>query len=226
MKLIMENWRKYLKEEEEKDMDISQEDKFLFYEWLTSEIKDGLFKNWIEIHQKRARYVAPRYGDYYEASRESWLSPRKIEKPSDACTFDLYNTHGADHYAEQQSADGTWDRERSNKAYYESKELLEKFRNSHEEIKTHLDKIKLKFPYDIFPELDCREKMKRLDRLVIEAVWCPYPPDYSMTVSERLSAKNLKKIEGEPTPYEKCVIKFKNRKDAEDEVPDLPRDDR
>ena len=216
MKLLMENWRKYLNEEEVADVD--QEDRYLFYEWLTNEIKDEPFKNWIKIHQERAKYVAPRFGIYDSSGRATYLYPKKIEKPSDACSFSLYNIDGAELYAMRQyieTGSDVWDRDKANKAYHEANELLEKFKNSYKKIKMHLNEIKLKFPYDLFWEFDCQEKMKRLDFLVNKTIECPYPPDYSMTVSEVLSTKNLK---GAPTPYEKCVIEFKMRDDAEAEV--------
>ena len=237
----MENWRQYLNEEE--DIDIEQEDRFLFYEWLTNEIKDKLFKNWIKIHQRRARYVAPRYGIWDPYDRTAELYPEKIEKPSDACSFSLYNIDGAVLYAMRQYIEkeqglyqyaiqnpedshnlgidpyapfkSTWDTNKANKAYHEANELLEIFDNSYKEIKMHLDEIKLKFPYDLFAEFDCQEKMKRLDFLVAKTIECPYTPDYSMSVSEVLSTKNLK---GAPTPYEKCVIEFEARTSAEDEI--------
>ena len=216
MKLLMENWRKYLNEEEVADVD--QEDRYLFYEWLTNEIKDEPFKNWIKIHQERAKYVAPRFGIWDSHDRTADLYPKKIENPSDACSFSLYNIDGAELYAMRQyieTGSDVWDRDKANQVYHEAKQLLEKFNNSYKKIKRHLDEIKLKFPYDLFWEFDCQEKMKRLDFLVNKTIECPYPPDYSMTVSEVLSTKNLK---GAPTPYEKCVIEFKMRDDAEAEV--------
>tara|TARA_R100001163_G_C4981142_1_gene137237 strand:+ start:69 stop:737 length:669 start_codon:yes stop_codon:yes gene_type:complete len=206
---------------EEEVADVDQEDRYLFYEWLTNEIKDELFKNWIKIHQERAKYVAPRFGIWDSSDRTANLYPKKIEKPSDACSFNLYNIDGAVPYArtqfdkEEQALKGVWDRDKANKAYQEANELLEIFHNSYKEIKMHLNEIKLKFPYDLFWQFDCQKKMKRLDFLVNKTIECPYPPDYSMTVSEVLSTKNLK---GAPTPYEKCVIEFKMRDDAEAEV--------
>ena len=223
MKLLFENWRKYLNEAispygaQWKAMakSIKQEDRYIFYEWLTNEAKDGLFKNWIEIHQERGKYVAPRYG-YYDPYYGSEWAPREIKKHSDACKLGLNSVpHGATEYAKKYGNFPTWDRGVENKVYAIEKELAENFTKAEKEIAMHLHKIKLKFPYDVFPEFDCKEKMMLLDILVHEVISCPYPPEYSMADYEMLATENL---EGSRTPYEKCAIEFNNRTSAEDEI--------
>ena len=85
----------------------------------------------------------------------------------------------------------------------------------------HLKQVKVKFPYELFAEFDCKEKMSLLDELVRQVVDCPYQT-YSGPVAE---AKSAKYTQSKLTPYEKCVIEFQHKAAAEAEIESLPRFD-
>jgi len=225
MKLIMEGWRDWVglgkkvePEEEVIESGIQDEDKLIFYEWLVSDLKDEAFIKWIEIHQERAKWVAPRNAWVDPYDREVMMRPLELKRPRDACKVDLTGMPWGTSEVEKQEArvaGQKWTTEMSNKFWQEGKKLTEQFNAAYEEIEEHLAEIKFKFPYDVFAGLDCKQKMEHLDQLVELVIICPYPPDHSGPLSEILSTKNL---QNKPTPYEACIIEFKQRHDASAEV--------
>ena len=218
MKLLFENWRKHLNEEK---IEIEAEDKLLFYEWLVNDLKDETFIKWIEIHQERAKWVAPREGYLNPAEREYIWHPWELKKPSDACTlrhlFDMPPGLTKAARAASEKAGVRWSREVEEEVWAAGEARLEQFNAAHKEILEHLEQIKVKFPYDLFAEFDCKQKMEHLDELVKSVVRCPYQT-YSGPVSEVLSTKSL---QNEPTPYEKCIKEFQDQSSAESEIEEL-----
>jgi len=229
MKLIMESWRDWVglgkkaePEEEVIESGVQDEDKLIFYEWLVSDLKDQAFIKWIEIHQERAKWVAPRNAWVEPYDRAVMMRPIELKRPRDACKLDLskipWGTGMLDHekrsYATV-SLSGPSVKMIKDKFWQEGKKLTEQFNAAYEEIEEHLAEIKFKFPYDVFAGLDCKQKMEHLDQLVELVIICPYPPDHSGPLSEILSTKNL---QNKPTPYEACIIEFKQQHDAAAEV--------
>ena len=230
MKLLFENWRRYLNESyqdraaEAFRETIEAEDKLLFYEWLVNDLKDEAFIKWIEIHQARAQWVAPRNASWDPYDTTIHMMPMTIKSPSDACNDYLYlngTTYGASKFEQDRRKETgeAWSEEINHEFWEEGEKLTKQFQADRKEITEHLNQIKVKFPYDLFAEFDCKEKMSLLDELVRQVRNCPYQT-YSGPVAE---AKSAKYTQSKLTPYEKCVIEFQHKASAEAEMERLPR---
>ena len=215
MKLLMENWREFLNERNtfHGEIAIKDDDRLLFYEWLVNDLKDEDFKKWIKTHQERAKYLPPNqaWDDTYRWAPRTGTNPLSA---TERALCPLAPTY-VDSFGQENGPGPTPLSDHPRKA----DELRARFLRERISIARHLKEIKIKFPYDVVPELSCEQKMEYLDKLVEWIIFCPYPPtrEGDQSISEVLS--NFTKYgANEPTPYEKCTADFRARQGAEEEV--------
>jgi len=211
MKLLFENWRKYLNESSEshrdwqwlatlrKELGSSQEDVDpeainLFHEWLVYDVKDKVIIDWIQAHKERIKYMGPRRRYRDPHLRRHIDQPIEVDEP-DYTHCDINLTFGEPGVGEQ-------------------RERWVAFKTIYEKTRIHVEQIKKKFPYDVFQDIEnCALKLEHLDELAKAFVYCPYlrPEGDKKTIQEHVELD-------QPTPYELCAQDLRAQHGAEEEI--------
>ena len=182
MKVLMENWRRYLHEAKpsvEKSRRSTLLSKYpdsfnVYFDWLIYERKDAVAKEYARAWHERLELLSQIEGRVYKTRQDGsqWLS-----------MYDFFE----DRYKD---AD-------------ELKENLKSLQRLFKQTYKHLMDIRLEFPYDVFIEEDCPQKLKLLSYLPSAFVYHPdmYKPGLAgsaQDISEDVD------IDG-PTPYQECA---------------------
>ena len=207
--------RSFHKEIDDKQLEAEN----VFYDWLVNDIKDNVFIKWIKTHAERAEWVAPRHAVYqyrgatdgsdseYKANESGKCMPKKIQSLQDyislggeICDLDLFTPHKCE-------PGSTWKWTTSQDGRPgppDAVDASKQYPREYWATSRHINKIKIKFPYDVDPEADCAQKMKLLDEIVKRIIICP-PPRNGGALQEW-----TEKIGSETqfTPYEVCTIEL------------------
>jgi hypothetical protein len=211
MKLLFENWRKYLNEEEtlrwEKDAeDVWDEvNSMLVFSWIKNSRYDtilqqyadshSLFLEWVlhELNDPLAKKYAEMFGEYYRSRQPGFAAA------------------GEEIFSSGRIVPGFY-ADISRAAGYPG--MVGKLNRLAKEVYSHLKSIAMDFPYDGFPGEDCERKLELLRYLPVSFIYQPFA---RAPVEQESEMKLVAEVgEDDDSPYEKCAAKLAHEKGLRD----------
>tara|TARA_R110000824_G_scaffold229218_2_gene416929 strand:- start:166 stop:882 length:717 start_codon:yes stop_codon:yes gene_type:complete len=217
VKLILENWREFLNEEET-----------LRWEKDTEDVWDEVNSRLVFSRVKSTRYgiILHRYADSHSLFLE-WV----LHELNDPMAKEYSEKFSNDFRARQMFARAPGERAAPDKYFVlidgASKRIDPHFYRSLQRrgepldlnrlaknVYSHLKNIAMDFPYDVFPGEDCERKLELLRYLPASFIYQPFA---QAPIEQESRMKLVAEVgEDDDSPYEKCAAKLAHEKDLRD----------